>query len=46
MKIKITYTNAKKGADNAGFNMTLEGGRAVILELLDEARKAIETMSE
>jgi len=46
MKIKITCTNGKKGGDNAGFSMALEGGKKEILDTLDIARKSVEALPE
>lgn len=46
MKLKITCTNGKKGEDNAGFTMNLQGSKAQVLEKLEMARAAINALPE
>ena len=42
MKLTVHCSNGLKGADNAGFSMSLGGSKAQILEKLDAVRVAIE----
>lgn len=42
MKLKITYSNQKKGDDNAGCVLNIEGSKEACLKALDEVKRQIE----